>query len=264
MLSYFLLISGLAGIAGPGPNQPPAAELKPVVVELFTSEGCSSCPPADRLLIELQETQVVPGIQVIPLGEHVDYWDRLGWKDPFSSRAFSDRQRDLGQELGLSQIYTPQMVINGTREFVGSRRADALRALREASEASSLGVELEAQPWKERPDELELGIRVQGREENFPGRYRIRLAITEDDLVSRVTRGENSGRVLHHAAVVRRLEEVTSCKLSQGRFETRTRLRLDPSWRRENLAIVVFVENPKTLEIVGAASWQLLATSRRS
>jgi hypothetical protein len=182
--------------AGPGPAGPPCA-----VVELFTSEGCSSCPPADALLAQIEADARATGQRVFPLEFHVDYWDNLGWRDPYSSAAATDRQRDYADRLGLDQVYTPQMVINGTSEFVGSNRARAAREIVAALAAPS-AVRVSLEPAAD-------GVLVGGAT-----RYRVTLrpsprgaevvvARVESGLVSKVARGENGGRVLHHASVVR-------------------------------------------------------------
>src|SRR5882724_13421492 len=119
---------------------PPAAT--PVLVELFTSEGCSSCPPADLLLQRLQKTQPLKGIQVISLSEHVDYWNQLGWTDPFSSSFFSERQRRYAETFRGDGVYTPQMVVDGRAQLVGSDSQTALRAIAEAAKARKASVVL--------------------------------------------------------------------------------------------------------------------------
>ena len=229
--------------------------VKPILVELFTSEGCSSCPAADRFLTELQESQPIAGVVIIPLGVHVDYWDHLGWKDPFSAPEFSDRQRELARIWGDEQIYTPQLVINGKTGLVGSRRQEVLAALQQAADYRPLQVQFEALPAGKKGSVIELQIRVEGfaAADSDRGRYRLRLAVTEDNLQSKVARGENSGRHLKHVAVVRKLAPVGAFKTPVDFFQTTTRIELDPSWKRDDLSIVVFVEDLRSLEILGAA-----------
>jgi hypothetical protein len=124
---WIMMISASLAASEPAPT--------PVLVELFTSEGCSSCPPADELLSRLQQSQPVAGVEVIALSEHVDYWNRLGWADPFSSAALTERQRQYATVLRGNRVYTPQMVVDGQAGFVGSDSPQALRAIAEAAES---------------------------------------------------------------------------------------------------------------------------------
>jgi hypothetical protein len=111
----------------------------PVLVELFTSEGCDTCPPADKYLQRLLQEQPIEGVEIIAMAEHVDYWNRLGWTDPFSSALFSKRQKDYASFFKNDSVYTPQMIVNGTREFRGK---DGMAALAEAAKDSSGSIKL--------------------------------------------------------------------------------------------------------------------------
>jgi len=166
----------------------------PVLVELFTSEGCSSCPPADRLLESLDS-------QAIVLSEHVDYWDRLGWRDPYSSSANTQRQQSYARVLGKEGPYTPQMVIDGTTEFVGN---DARRAGDELARARShekIGVHLTRN-----------GDAVQVRIDTASKSAEVWLALADDRGTQQVASGENKGRTLHHVAILRSLRKIGSVK----------------------------------------------------
>src|SRR5262245_53097741 len=116
----------------------------PVIVELFTSEGCSSCPPADDALIRLASTQPVPGVEIVAMSEHVDYWNSLGWTDPFSSAQFSQRQDEYGRAFGLDGSYTPQMVVDGREQFVGNDVRNAVQAISRAAAAAKRPFQLAA------------------------------------------------------------------------------------------------------------------------
>jgi hypothetical protein len=224
-----------------------------VLVELFTSEGCSSCPPADLLLESLNHNQPVPGVEIIPLEEHVDYWNRLGWSDPFSAQKFTERQQSFAIHFGNSGPYTPQMVVDGRTEFVGSSSQQALEAI--AAEATSPKAEISLILTGGAEDETLLMAKARGaaptgdRIESVD----IRLAITEDGLASDVRNGENAGRRVEHSAVVRELRDIGRCGPGKS-FVGTAAIKLAPQWKRENLRVVVFLEGSSSGRILGAAS----------
>jgi len=221
----------------------------PVIVELFTSEGCSSCPPADLLLSHLQQAQPVAGAQVISLSEHVDYWNQLGWTDPFSSPGFSERQRQYAAAIRGDGVYTPQMVVDGKTQFVGSDSQKALRAIAEAAKAQKAAVGLRCGGS---PSSLAVQI------DNVPGADAdVALAITENGLQSNVTRGENRGRVMAHAGVTRRLTVIGHAK--KQAFEAEPKLVVEKNWKRENLWAVVFLQDRASRRILGAGQMAISA-----
>lgn len=241
-------VSGtLEGKTAPAASKPTPPT--PVLVELFTSEGCSSCPPADSLLSWLDRTQPVPGADAIVLEEHVDYWDRLGWKDPFSSAAISARQGEYSEVFEGAQVYTPQMIVDGRTQFVGSVWREAQRAIRDASQAPKPAVHLE---WAE--DGM-ISIRIDPLAGASNGdQLDLFLAVTENKLHSHVERGENAGRALEHDGVVRRLvplgaiEDATKVDLHRAAAPT------EPSWTRANLRAVVFVQEHLSRRVLAIAS----------
>lgn len=221
-----------------------AQQRTPVIVELFTSEGCSSCPPADDVLTRLDRDQPVPGVEVIALSEHVDYWNQLGWKDRFSSALFSRRQEDYGKIFRLESVYTPQMVVNGQTQVVGSDWADATKAIRAAAQAPRASVIMAMK----NSDTVSYQITQLPAQLFKDARgVDIILAVTEGNLETSVGGGENGGRRLHHTGVVRSL--TTLEKLGSD-----AHLNLNPEWNRSNLRVVLFVQDHGTRRILGAGA----------
>ena len=182
-----------------------------VLVELFTSEGCSICPPADALLARLVREQPIPGVEVVALSEHVDYWDSLGWKDRFSSSTFTDRQAGYAPLLSRGNVYTPQVVVDGRADVVGTDE----RGLRSASQRAA------AEPHGTITARREgSALRIEAALPAHRG-AEVLLAAVEESAVSRVERGENAGRTLTHASVARSLARVgeTSAAAWSGRVE---------------------------------------------
>jgi hypothetical protein len=210
---------------------PARADHPTVVVELYTSQGCSSCPPADELLSHLD--QELEGIEVIPLAFHVDYWDYIGWRDPFSNKTWSDRQRRYGRKFAEGRIYTPQLVVGGERHVVGSNRRDVTAAIRKSARRLA--------PVKARISERSverLQVRASG-----PKGANLYLVVHESDINTRVARGENAGRKLHNDFVVRAMT-----RISNGIGM----VRLSRRWKPNKLEAVVIAQDPDSLRIIGA------------
>jgi hypothetical protein len=243
-------------------RQAGGAKTVPVLVELFTSEGCSSCPPADELLARLDASQPVAGAEVIALSEHVDYWNRLGWADPFSSAEASARQNLYASRFGRDDVYTPQMVVDGREEFVGSSNARARQAISAAARSAKgiVTVSLASNRRADAGGEIPIAVRIESLPEVSAGdTAEVLLAITESNLRSQVLRGENSGRRLSHAAVVRRLSVIGSVDSQKREFSAETNARVESGWKRENLKAVVFVQERESRRVLGAASIQVAA-----
>jgi hypothetical protein len=246
--------SGLLALALGVPLAIAADRPVPVIVELFTSEGCSSCPAADRLLTRLEQTQPVSGAQVVAIEEHVDYWNQLGWTDPFSSPQFRARQNDYAVAFHANNIYTPQMVVNGQTEFVGSDMTRAMHEIGAAAQAATTAVDLRSVPNSTDPDLLDLSVQLTNLKTAKWRDSNVYLAVTENGLTTLVPRGENSGRTLRHSSVVRSFGVIGRVK-PQGANggQLVSTLRLPPEWKRENLRAVVFVQERDTFRITGAS-----------
>jgi len=251
-LLFGLAATAMAAHGSPSPGTGPA----PVLVELFTSEGCSNCPPADALLAELEGAHAASGAEVIVVGEHVDYWDRLGWADPYSSPSFTRRQEDYAAALRQPTVYTPQVVVDGTYEGVGSDRNQVWKAITAASARPKARMSLTR--LQDDHQEASLQVRIDGlRSAAGDGPAVLYLAITEDGLQSRVTRGANAGRVLIHAAVLRRLTRIAVLDPGKDTFAATVQVPLDPVWKRQSLRAVGFLQGERSGRILGAVSGPL-------
>jgi hypothetical protein len=244
---------GMGAMRLPVDSAPP--EPVPVVVELFTSEGCSSCPPADSVLMDLVQHQPVAGAEVIGLSEHVDYWDRQGWKDPFSNHVFTQRQSAYATASGSSDVYTPQMFVDGGAPFVGSDRSRAISAIQRAATRPKPVVSLKLP--SQVPPVMTIAVEKSRATADAP----VWFAVVEDGLTSKVTSGENSGHALRHAAVTRRFISVGKTD-KDGGFAREVPLDLDPHWKRAALHAVVFVQPGSVGHIAAAGSIALADASK--
>jgi hypothetical protein len=251
-LSLLLLPLMLLRASGAAePNGVDAAAATPILIELFTSEGCSSCPPADAWLKQIDLSQPIPGAQAIVLSEHVDYWNHDGWKDPYSSSFFTDRQSAYVRALGDSSPYTPQMILNGTTELQLSNQAQVAQAFKKAANAQQLAVSIsglslagDSQPVLHAHIEADGAMSKRNAD--------VYAVVALDHAESEVLHGENGGRHLTHAAVA--LELVRVGKLEKGKlfsqdFQTRLKNGVEP----KNLRLIVFVQESGPGEVLGAA-----------
>lgn len=216
------------------------------VVELFTSEGCSSCPAADHLLTETIMEAAKTNRNIIGLSFHVDYWDRLGWKDPFSNHAFTQRQYQYGERFGLNGAYTPQEVVNGQQEFVGSNRAKQSSGLSTAlSQPATAGVQLTlAAPSA---TTRTVTYQLDGELANAV----LNIALVSKTAYTTVLRGENAGRKLAHNNVVRVFQTVPATATGTAT------LTLPAGFDAGNGAVVAYVQGQQKLDVRGASQVNL-------
>jgi hypothetical protein len=248
-----VLFAGCAAVAYARHKNDTTAPI-PVVVELFTSEGCSSCPPIDTFLRKVDTFQPIKGVQVIGIEEHVDYWNQDGWVDPYSALEWTERQEAYVMKFKDKTAFTPQLVVAGDKEMVGANTTQIFSAIRQAAEQES--VQVSVQPGTaDGKDAQQFSIRVTSAGSAKPAKADVWLAITENGLEMQVTSGENSGRTLQHAAVIRSLEKIGTLSDKAGSaFTADPRVKFKSSWKKPNLHIVVFVQDHKSLQIVGAGS----------
>jgi hypothetical protein len=256
MRAVVLAAIAAGAVAPSGPVAVSAGTAPPrsvVVVELFTAQGCSSCPPADRVLSALGRDESLRE-RVVPLAFHVDYWDAIGWTDPFGSPRWSARQEAYGRRFGLGGVYTPQLVLDGRAEMNGGQEARVREEIARGLERPPLArIGLAAALAEARLE----AVVTAGAEllEDRAGKTDLMVAVFENAVDTPVARGENEGAVLRNDFIVRRLETALSLAGRAGTSRSRElKVRVDPGWRRENLGVAAFLQDPRSLEILGAVA----------
>lgn len=212
-----------------------------IVVELFTSEGCSSCPPADRLLSSVIEGAAPESAEIMGLSFHVDHWDYIGWKDPYAAKDYTLRQRAYGRKFKLNSIYTPQMIVNGKHEFVGSSQRELDEAIRLESSASShipLAISIKSKTAET------LSFKVSSTQSVDA---QLNVAIVEKNLTQQVSRGENRGRKLAHDNVVRAFD-MRSFDGQENHFS----LKIPEDLKEEDASLIVYIQSSDNWHVVGA------------
>ena len=226
-----------------------AVQFQPIaVIELFTSQGCSSCPSADRLLSRTINDAKVNGKKIFALSFHVDYWNRLGWRDPFSSMEYSQRQSEYASLMNLNSVYTPQMIVNGSHELIGSDEGNLKDAIRESLQATPEAAfkTLSATIQNANPPSLKYSLN---------GNYtncKINFALVSLTETTYIKKGENGGLTLTNENVVRQFVSVPATKEGEISFKS------SPVPLVNNLAIVAYIQNLNDSKIIGAASAEII------
>jgi hypothetical protein len=230
---------------------PTTGAARPVVLELFTSQGCSSCPRADALLSTLARDR---NLSIIPLGFHVDYWDHLGWRDPYSSAVWSARQGRYASAFHSSSLYTPQIVVDGSSEYVGSNERDIRAAVQRAMRVP-FAVQTAITTTERKANQLHVTFEARPSADLARDANAL-VAIVESGLETAVARGENSGRHLHDDFVVRSLSEGGVVRrVASARTQRALDIPLDPRWKQPS--VVLLIVDPGTQHVIGAATRQL-------
>jgi hypothetical protein len=242
------LCVSLVEASGPPADRSPSV---PILLELFTSEGCSSCPPADRWVQHVEATQPVPGAQIIVLSEHVDYWDHDGWRDPNSSAQLTERQTAYERALGLESPYTPQIIVDGVVEARLDQLQKVGQTFQQELAVPKLSVHiLGAAVDPAKPSLLQAHVEV---DEDLQGRHAdIYAAVALNRVESQVKSGENGGKHLVHVAVVQGMNKIG--KLEKGRkFDKEIEIKLKPGTEVKNIRLVVFIQEPGPGKVLGTA-----------
>ena len=212
------------------------------VIELFTSQGCSSCPSADRLLSQTIGDARKTGKKIFALSYHVDYWNRLGWADPFSDKKYSERQSMYANAMNLRSIYTPQMIVNGSDEFVGSNESELKSALKKTLNTKSIA-SFKSLTVEENENKLHVNYTLDGE---FP-ECKINFALVSLTETTVVKHGENGGHTLTNENVVRQFISTSATSFGTITFSG------SPVPSKNNLAVIAFVQRNNDLKIIGGA-----------
>ncbi|MGB8010352.1 MAG: DUF1223 domain-containing protein [Terriglobales bacterium] len=233
-------------------DSPASGADAPVLVELFTSEGCSSCPPADTLLTKLDASQAIAGAQVIVLSEHVDYWDHGGWKDAYSSSYFTERQQEYVRRLGAKEPYTPEIVIDGASEMNGSNAYAVGRAIEAARGHVKVPVRLSSAALADTKS-IRVHVAVDALAADSKARKaEIFVAVALDHVESHVSGGENKGRDIQHVAVAESISKVGTVEKGKN-FDRDVVVKLKGAPDMGHVRLIAFVQTPGSGEVVGAA-----------
>lgn len=224
------------------------SEAHPILVELFTSEGCSSCPPADVFLKKIDGFEPAPGVRLIVLSEHVTYWDHDGWKDPNSSQALTDRQSSYETTLGEKEPFTPQLIVDGTVQLRLNEPQSMDGVLQKAAAQPKIPLRIsDVIVDPSNPTRLRMHIDTDAAPDNAD----VYVAVALDHVESQVLKGENGGKHLEHVAVVEQLAKIG--KLSKGKvFAQDVQLKLKPGTDPKNLRLVAFIQEPGPGKLLGA------------
>jgi hypothetical protein len=246
-----LVHSLLAGSDLPGGNHG-----VPVLVELFTSEGCSSCPPADALLRKLDEEQPIAGAQAIVLSEHVDYWDHDGWKDAYSSSFFTARQEAYGRRFRLGSSYTPQIVVDGREQMNGSDVVAVEGAIGNAGKRLTIPIRISSMSFSNSKATNSKAVRVRleigALPQDHKGGAEVFVAIALNRADSHVSAGENKGRALSHVAVVESIKKVGAVEKGKD-FDREVLVKINSRTGAKNLRLIAFIQEADTGAVLGAA-----------
>lgn len=224
---------------------PGSSEKTPVLLELFTSLGCSSCPPADKLLVELDRQQPIPGVRLIVLSEHVDYWNTERWSDPFSSTAYTQRQQAYDSRFGV-EAYTPQLVVDGSTALLGSDWQKAADAIQRVLRGPRVPVHVTATR-----DQGKVNLEITAGPNATANKGVVFLALAHNQAESHVGGGENAGRDLSEVAVAYSMKQLGKID-AQSAFSKSLSIDLPSKSQAGDLRVIAFIRKSDTLQVIGA------------